>query len=261
MSHSVCKIQYNNSILHIDCQLTDVQQSVWKGYKKLDVDCVADLHLYEQTTGLALVWYPQLENGPPASKPIKFKLDFVEALQRVRSLPAPKQGALNQAIGKRTKRVIDATGGWGNDAMLLAMQGYQVTIFEREPLMGILLMEAFGRLKNYVSAESVQLKIPEVHIGDATEFLSISHFPADCVYLDPMFPPKRKKSAAASKYMQLLQQLLGQDSGAEHLVPCFLRMGYPRIVVKRPDHARALHEPFNEQFSSKLVHYDVYLQT
>ena len=79
--------------------------------------------------------------------------------------------------------------------------------------------------------------------------------------------------------MRLLQWLVGPDADAIDLLVSALKSGFKRIVVKRPTHARPLgqqdtldishsgsleHEnsPLPDQrFSSKLIHYDVYLHS
>ena len=53
------------------------------------------------------------------------------------------------------------------------------------------------------------------------------------VYLDPMFPHRRKK-ALVKKEMQLLQQLLGEDLDSADLLSAALDTARERVVVKRP---------------------------
>lgn len=215
-----------------------------------------NLEISNSALGLKLIWHREGE------KPLNFSLDFVKVAKQVRSFPAPKQGAFNQALGKKSKTIIDATGGWGGDALLMFLQGYHVIIIERLPIMAVLLSDAFDRLTqtlcNSIGIGDNQLVAPEVLCGDALTVLKQNKFSADCVYLDPMFPPKRKKSAATNKHMQLLQWLAGTDDDASDLA-AYAAQQYPRLTVKRPDYAQPLLAKPNVQFSSKLVHYDVYL--
>ena len=213
----------------------------------------ADLSIANTPDGLHLKWF---RSGP---KPLEYHLDFEKTAGKLRSFPAPKQGAFNQALGKRSRKIIDATGGWGGDALLMCLQGYQVTVIEREPIIAIMLAEAFQRFSRQAWVRRNNVTLPNVVMADAAQALDLSSCPADCVYLDPMFPPKRKKSAAVNKEMQLLQWLLGHDDSAADLVKCALQKGYQRVAVKRPDHAAPLFKEPDTRFSSKLVHYDVYL--
>ena len=212
----------------------------------------SDLELSSSTNGLELIWNVEQR------KPLHFHLDFEKVAKQYRSFPAPKQGAFNQALGKRTKNVIDASGGWGGDALLMCLQGYQVSVVERLPLMATLLEEAFSRFARSSWAVHNGVKPPSVVHANASDILTERKFVADCVYLDPMFPPKRKKTAIANKYMQLLQWLAGADGDAKETAEIAIA-NYSRLAVKRPDYAQPLMEKPAVQFSSKLVHYDVYL--
>lgn len=205
---------------------------------------------------LTLAWRKEGEK-----KPINYQLDYASNITLLKSLPAPKQGAFNQALGKKTKAVLDVTGGWGGDALLMAAQGYRVHIMERNQLMALLLQDAFERLARFVAASDLPLIVPTVSCADS--ILSVSQYVdgIDCAYLDPMFPPKRKKSAAANKQMQLLQWLIGEDVDAEELISSVAASGVKRIAVKRPSYASPLLKNPAQQFSSKLVHYDVYLNS
>jgi len=217
---------------------------------------VADLHLQHSDQGLVLHW------TQGAKKPLKFHIDYHKELLKHRSFPAPKQGAFNQALGKKTRTVIDATGGWGGDAILMCMQGYDVTIIERLPLMVALIEDGLRRLSKAPVFLEGQLNLPKVVCAEAKDFLISSNVYADCVYLDPMFPAKKKKSAASNKNMQLLQWLAGPDLDADEVAIAAVEH-YLRVAVKRPDYATPLAEEFigkpSTQFSSKLVHYDVYV--
>lgn len=214
--------------------------------------------------GLSLTWHQTGQTRSPRSKQksLSYYLDFVKTAARLRSFPAPKQGAFNQALGKKTKRLIDASGGWGGDALLMCLQAYQVTVIERQPVMALLLEDAFARLANSDWARNHGLSTPVVINDNALSVLSVKELSADCIYFDPMFPAKHKQSAAVNKYMQLLQDWVGEDVDAGDVLTCALE-SYPRVVVKRPHYAQALSSSSlnrlpDAQFSSKLVHYDVY---
>jgi hypothetical protein len=186
-------------------------------------------------------------------------LNMPAVVANLRSFPAPKQGAFNQALGRKTRHVLDATGGWGGDALLMCQQGYQVTIQERDPLMAVVLTAAFAALKGSDWAIKNQVTTPTVLWRDSGEETTEIVSDIDCVYLDPMFPPKRKKSAAVNKQMQFLQWWVGADEDATQMTQAMIASQYPRVVVKRPTHAEPLVANPSTNFSSKLVQYDVYL--
>lgn len=218
----------------------------------VDKPSFVDLELSSEPNGLHLIW-----NRPDLSS-LKYHIDFEKLVLQQRSFPAPKQGAFNQALGKKTKSIIDATGGWAGDAMLMCMQGYRVILIERLPLMSVLIEEAFSRLAKTEWVENNGVTVPKVLCGDAAEILPALVSQADCIYLDPMFPAKKKKKAATNKQMQLLQWLAGPDSDANELAN-IAKQNFRRLAVKRPDYAEPLIACPNAQFSSKLVHYDVYV--
>ena len=220
----------------------------------VQVDCEVDLILSNTSSGIELTW--NKENR----KSLSFHIDIHKVIKQLRTFPAPKQGAFNQALGKKTRSIIDATGGWGGDTLLMCTQGYQVTIIERNPIMALLLADAMWRLSRTDWANVNGVFIPKVVNQNAIDYFKASdNVNIDCVYLDPMFPPKKKKSAAVNKQMKLLQWLVGADHDASQLLESVATCGVKRAAVKRPSYAEPLYRKPSTQFSSKLVHYDVYL--
>jgi 16S rRNA (guanine1516-N2)-methyltransferase len=178
-----------------------------------------------------------------------------------RSWPAPKQGPLAQALGRKTKTVIDATTGWGQDALHIFRMGYTLTCLERSPVMAELLADGFQRLAELDWMQRLGLAPPALIRGNAITILANLGSQPDCVYLDPMFPPKRKKSALAKKSMTVLRELLGDDEDKEQLFEAALKAAGKRVVVKSPDYAEPLGGKPNESFQGKLLRYDVYLKS
>ncbi len=177
-----------------------------------------------------------------------------------RSWPAPKQGALAQALGRKTRTVVDATTGWGQDSLHIFRMGYELVCMERSPVMAELLIDAFNRLAEQDWMQKLNLQPPRLLEGNAIELLTTLENQADCIYLDPMFPPKRKKSALARKSMRILHDLLGDDQDKEQLFAAALTAAGKRIVVKSPDYAEPLGGKPNESFQGKLLRYDVYFK-
>jgi len=164
--------------------------------------------------------------------------------------------------GGANPTVVDATGGLGRDAFVLASLGCKVTLLERSPIVAALLEDGLSRAKEDEEigpwiAERLRL----VH-ADAVEWMNAlteDDFP-EVVYLDPMFP-HRSKSALVKKEMRLLQQLLGVDPDADALLPAALRIARKRVVVKRPDSAPHLAEMEpSMSIHSKKHRYDVYVK-
>ena len=177
-----------------------------------------------------------------------------------RSWPAPKQGALAQALGRKTRTVIDATTGWGQDSLHIFRMGYELLCIERSPVMAELLTDGFIRLAQQDWMQKLNLQPPWLLTGNAIDLLANLETRPDCVYLDPMFPPKRKKSALAKKSMMILRDLLGDDEDKEQLFAAALTAAGKRVVVKSPDYAVPLGGKPNESFQGKLLRYDVYFK-
>lgn len=158
-------------------------------------------------------------------------------------------------------RVLDATAGLGLDAYIFAAAGCLVTMVERSPVVHALLADGLRR-----GSESADQRVSQTVArmtllqGDSREFcIQMSDFKPDVVYLDPMFP-QRKKSARVKKQMFIMQQLLHGDPPADGLLANALAIARRRVVVKRPLHADFLEgrKPAFQQLG-KSNRFDVYL--
>jgi 16S rRNA (guanine1516-N2)-methyltransferase len=177
-----------------------------------------------------------------------------------RSWPAPKEGTLAQAIGRKTKTVIDATTGWAQDSLHIFRMGYDLRCIERSPIMLALLEDAFNRLEQLDWMQRLKLSAPQLLAGNAIDVLAGLDDAPDCIYIDPMFPAKRKKSALPKKSMLILRDLLGDDLDREALFEAAFAAATKKVVVKCPDHAEPLGGKPSVSFGSKLLRYDVYLK-
>jgi 16S rRNA (guanine1516-N2)-methyltransferase len=177
-----------------------------------------------------------------------------------RSWPAPKNGALAQAIGRKTKTVIDATTGWAQDSLHIFRMGYELRCIERSPIMLELLGDAYLRLEQLDWVQRLSLSVPELIAGNAIGVLSELTEAPECIYIDPMFPPKRKKSALPKKSMLILRDLLGDDMDKEQLFSTAMQATAKRVVVKSPDYAEPMGGTPSASFKGKLLRYDVYLK-
>jgi 16S rRNA (guanine1516-N2)-methyltransferase len=79
----------------------------------------------------------------------------------------------------------------------------------------------------------------------------------DVVFLDPMYPEKKK--ALAKREMQMLQQLLGGPASDDaELLEIARSIARRRVVVKRPPQAPPLAPAPHHVLETKLVRFDVY---
>ncbi len=132
----------------------------------------------------------------------------------------------------RPVRVTDATAGMGEDAFLLAAAGFEVKLYERDPVIAALLRDALERaaLDSALAPAVSRMKFFE---EDSLPALRRCSEPPDVILLDPMFP-ERKKSGLIKKKFQLLQQLEQPCSDEEELMETALAARPRKIIVKRP---------------------------
>lgn len=191
---------------------------------------------------------------------------------------------LGKAVGWKQAHapvILDATGGYGRDAFLLADLGCQVKVCERNPVMALLFGEALSRASASDDQwlESVTSRI-QLLSRDAIDLEATTLTDVEVVYLDPMFPLDRR--AAPAKEMQVLHQLLAFDGAqgdvegaAQHAKPgeegaalddqdaallAWARaQDVRRVVVKRPRRAPVISGAMpGHCLTGKSVRFDVY---
>lgn len=190
-----------------------------------------------------------------------FRIDLTQIARRGRaSANLSRRQPLARAVGRGTMRVVDATAGLGQDALLFAAMGFEVTAIERSGVLAAMLDDALLRAANDPRTSTLLKDRLRVHHGDARNLLFERAFgDVDCAYLDPMFPPKRKATALAKKEIRLVRALVGDDDDAGELLSS-ARHCVPRVVVKRPTYAPPLAPDVTLSIEGKLVRYDVYVR-
>jgi 16S rRNA (guanine1516-N2)-methyltransferase len=127
-------------------------------------------------------------------------------------------------------------------------------------LQGVSALSAF-RLRRLHDDEQLGKAVGDrltLVVDDARRVLATLE-PPETIYIDPMFPPKRKASALAKKDVRLVRRVVGDDPDAGELLAIALDRAQRRVVVKRPSHAEPLADRRPDfEIASKLVRYDVY---
>ena len=176
---------------------------------------------------------------------ISLQADFTSMLPRLKKsnlereflVKASRIKGMNAADGQL--RAVDATAGFGEDSLLLAAAGYNVELYEYDPVIAALLRDALRRAaKSSDDALRDAVSRMDLREGDsvsAMRAMAGSNEPPDIVLLDPMFP-ERRKSALVKKKFQLLQQLESPCEGADEseLLEAAEAAGPRRIIIKRP---------------------------
>lgn len=192
-------------------------------------------------------------------------VDFVSgALAHRQQFGGGRGQAIAKAMGLKhgkNPKVLDVTAGLARDAYILATLGCQMTLIEKSPVLSTLIQDGITRGLDSEQSAEILSKHFNIHNQDAINFLNKlnkNDYP-DIIYLDPMFP-ERKKSALVKKDMQILQRLLSKDNKDEILLKTALGCAKHRVVVKRPSHAPHLTEKKpTTSIHSKKTRYDVYL--
>ena len=170
--------------------------------------------------------------------------------------------ALLKACGNRQRTInsiLDLTAGWGADALSLASHGRQVRLLEQNSLVAAVLDYSLACLRQAGGSASETAGRIAIECTDSAEYLkSLQAADYDCIYLDPMFPP-RKSGAMPGRELQILQALTGNcDIGL-----CFelaLERARNRVVVKRPARAPGLRADKPDLvYREKSIRFDIYL--
>lgn len=142
--------------------------------------------------------------------------------------------------GHEADRVLDGTGGLGTDAWLLANAGARVRVVEQHPVLRALLEDGLRRAG--AARPEVAGRI-RVEAGDTRALLATPEAVRglDVLYLDPMYP-QRRKAALGDRRLRLVAALLAADGiagdDAAGLVDAGLAAGIGRVVLKRPVRVR-----------------------
>jgi len=180
----------------------------------------------------------------PDFKPIS--LDF----NRTRNLSSGDP--LVRAIGRKSKRIIDATAGWGSDAVHLAGAGKTVVALEKNAIIYAMLYHAWGQIRS----AALKSRLHFVRIN-SERYLGRMNAEVDAIYLDPMFPIK-EKSSKSKKNLQILQDIVGESVNQKRLLEIALTRASRRVVVKRPHYAPPIQSGKVGEIKTKLIRFDIY---
>ncbi len=195
------------------------------------------------------------------SKSAGLYVDFVGGRLGYRRLHGGGSGqAVAKAVFSKAKErplVYDATAGLGRDSFVLATLDCKVVMFERNPIVRILLED--GLRRGYEDPE-IGTHLQE-HLV-LSPILSIMDLPdekcCDVVYLDPMYPEKNS-SALVKKDMQIFHGLVGKDLDSDNLLAKALAIAKGRVSVKRPKNAPYLNNQKTNNFIETKSHrFDLY---
>ena len=226
------------------------------------------LPLYDDTPDAAYLLYQTADHLQlrsliePQIKPLF--IDFSSGKNRHRRLYGGGRGQhLARAIGLKKHPypvLVDATAGLGRDAFVLATLGCRVTMLERSAVIAALLRDGLqhAQQSDDVAVRNITQQMQLVH-ADAINWLKSGRAIADVIFLDPMFPA-RKKSAQVKKEMRFFQDIVGRDPDIDELFTTALDVAARRVVIKRPVKSGYVQERTADfSIGGKTTRYDIYL--
>ncbi|RME16547.1 MAG: hypothetical protein D6797_04320 [Bdellovibrio sp.] len=200
--------------------------------------------------------YRFVKEGQEWDISIDFHRDFA-----VNQSALGKKQLFSKALGLSKKsdlRILDATAGLLGDSFLMSCWGAQVIALEREKVLYLLGQDALERGLQNPKISSFVKNIRLFH-KDSRLFLRNFQGPSfDVIYLDPMFPPKKKRSLPPKSAQFLQAHLDGDEEEARELFAMAIQKAL-RVVVKRPLGIPPLIERPHHQFRGKSIRYDMYL--
>ena len=226
-------------------------------------------HTNEVTSPINLNYTNEFVELCDKEKNISIHIDFISGdLAHRQKFGGGRGQSIAKAIGLKQgaspPSVLDATAGLAKDAYVLACLSCSMTLVERSPVIVELIKDAIHRAEDDEHFKTILEKGFEVINQSSIEYLTKlsseqnATLP-DVIYLDPMYPDKRK-SASVKKNMQILQKLLGKDEDTQELLNAALNVAKKRVVVKRPKGAENLTElKPTYTVESKKTRYDVYI--
>ncbi|HEY7772903.1 MAG TPA: class I SAM-dependent methyltransferase [Marinagarivorans sp.] len=223
--------------LKIECHCDSLIEKAQKIAQKLDIQVNITPTEHHFTLAFADHGVQLHCHGQGKQKPIEVNFHAGEADHR-RKFGGGKGQMIAKAVGVSSQfrpRVLDATAGLGGDAFVLASLGCELTLQERSPIAYALLESGLARARAHADDNSdaellgVLRRMHLLH----TDSIGAALANIDVIYLDPMFP-SRKKSAAVNKSMRAFHTLIGNDDDADQLLAHALNQNVCRIVVKRP---------------------------
>lgn len=170
---------------------------------------------------------------------------------------APRQVSrrdpLGRAVGRGNTRVLDATAGLGNDMLLMLLMGFHVTGIEQSPLLYVMLKDRLDQTLD--DAQKARMRL---YCGDSNTKISTIVPTPEVIYLDPMFPPRRKTSALPKKELMELRLLAARPETGASLLHSARRIASNRVIVKRLPESEPISNEPDWSLEGKTVRYDVY---
>eukprot|EP00761_Pharyngomonas_kirbyi_P008509 gb/GECH01008520.1/.p1 GENE.gb/GECH01008520.1/~~gb/GECH01008520.1/.p1 ORF type:complete len:327 (+),score=80.42 gb/GECH01008520.1/:1-981(+) len=218
--------------------------------------------------------------------------NFVSGIVGYRSTQTinPKSPLMRACSIKNKSRqnihIWDGTAGLGSDGFLLANEGFNVTLMERDPVIFSLLEDGVIRgLSNKKTKETLVNRIQLLNL-DSVEYMNQiieqqqkninnsnnntenndsnhnSKPLPDIVYLDPMYPHRKRSTIhpMPRKQIQCLRAWIGRRYHADDdvILDAARRCAQHRVILKRPKYVDRRPET-DFSYQGRDIRYDVFL--
>ncbi len=181
-----------------------------------------------------------LNVGNDSISPLDFEIDLFKdkLLWRLAHSGKNSEAVCRAVIGKLAKPLVfDATAGLGRESIILQSSGCDVYMFERNPVIWLLLKSAVTQAMNNTEVlSSLKNGLPTLtSLGSIKEQIQRGEVlpKPEVVYYDPMFP-QRTKSALVKKDMRVFHEIVGFDVDTKEYADFLLTVASHHLVVKRP---------------------------
>lgn len=182
--------------------------------------------------------YLSLENSKISEKDFKIDVFNEKLLWRLNHSGKNSEAVCRAVIGKLSNPVVfDATAGLGRESLILQSAGARVYMFERNPVIWLLL---FSAMKKAQASSDILSRLKNglptlCKFGSVKDNFSKGVYleKPDVVYYDPMFP-ERAKSSLVKKDMRIFHELVGFDLDTVDYANYLLSVASHHLVVKRP---------------------------
>lgn len=134
--------------------------------------------------------------------------------------------------------ILDATAGLGEDSFLLAAAGFKLILVEYNRTIYELLEDGLRRGLEDPDISHIVSRMNAIN-GNSIDIIESKEFNPDIIYLDPMFPT-RKKSGLIKKKFQIMQELENPTDMEIELLEAAINFRPRKIIIKRPLKAQSL---------------------
>ena len=190
-----------------------------------------------------------LNNNYPETVKIHIDYDKDSFIKKNNERLKNKQDIFWKIFSHKNSKILDCTGGFGRDAILLDSMGHSVTMIEYSPIVAMMLKNALLRSKN---------KSISFFFGNAYDYMKHSIQKFDYIYLDFMFEKSKRKSLS-SKDDETLKLISFQDNNKNKIIQMAQKISNKKVIVKEPTNSISnLFKP-NHIIKTKLLDYKIYL--